>query len=82
MPTYTFRCKSCGNDFDLFAKMADSKGDTAECPHCMTIGHCEQRIGVSKIVSGYHTNHRVPDGFKDILKTIKKNYRGSKIDSV
>jgi len=74
MPTYTFRCRSCGNSFDLFTKMGNSKGDTLECPNCMAVGQCEQEIGVSKIVSGYHTNHRVPDGFKDILKTIKKNY--------
>ena len=82
MPTYTFHCNQCGNDFDLFAKMTDSKGDTAECPHCQTIGECEQVIGVSKIVSGHHTNHRVPDGFKDILKTIKKNYPRNTIDAV
>jgi putative FmdB family regulatory protein len=81
MPTYVFRCNQCGNEFESFRKMKESNGDTVECPNCMNTG-CQQIIGVSKIVSGYHTNHRVPDGFKDILKTIKKNYPRNKIDAV
>jgi putative FmdB family regulatory protein len=82
MPTYTFRCNECGNDFDVVAKMSESKGENLECPNCGSIGKSEQQIGASKIVSGYRTNHRVPDGFKDVLKTIKKNYPRNKIDVV
>jgi putative FmdB family regulatory protein len=82
MPTYNFKCSNCNSEFDVILKMKDSDGKQLECPVCHTVGKCIQQIGVSKIVSGHHTNHRIPDGFKDLLKGIKKSYPRNKIDVV
>src|SRR5215208_8289010 len=32
MPTYTYRCQSCGHQFDIFQKFADTP--LTECPEC------------------------------------------------
>lgn len=32
MPTYTYRCQSCGHQFDIFQKFADDP--LKECPEC------------------------------------------------
>jgi putative FmdB family regulatory protein len=32
MPTYVFRCESCGHQFDRLQKISDPAPDT--CPHC------------------------------------------------
>jgi len=32
MPTYTYRCASCGHQFDIFQKFADDP--LKECPEC------------------------------------------------
>ena len=32
MPTYEYRCRDCGRDFDLFQRMSDKPG--AICPDC------------------------------------------------
>lgn len=32
MPTYEYRCPSCGNEFEKFQRMSDEP--VAECPNC------------------------------------------------
>lgn len=32
MPTYEYRCRECGRDFDRFQRMSDTPGAT--CPDC------------------------------------------------
>ena len=32
MPTYEYRCRDCGRDFDRFQRMSDTPGAT--CPNC------------------------------------------------
>ncbi|HEV3123276.1 MAG TPA: FmdB family zinc ribbon protein [Candidatus Dormibacteraeota bacterium] len=32
MPTYGYRCRSCGKEFDVWQRMSDEA--QAECPHC------------------------------------------------
>lgn len=33
MPTYTYKCESCGNKFDARRKIAERQ-DNLECPEC------------------------------------------------
>ena len=33
MPVYEYRCKDCGEDFDLFVRSATQQ-KTPTCPHC------------------------------------------------
>ena len=32
MPTYDYRCRECGHDFEVFQRMSDTPG--ASCPDC------------------------------------------------
>lgn len=32
MPTYDYRCRACGRDFEVFQRMSDKPG--ASCPEC------------------------------------------------
>lgn len=42
MPTYDYRCRACGHDFEVFQRMSDTPG--ASCPDC---GH-----GAERLISG------------------------------
>ncbi|MXW17540.1 MAG: zinc ribbon domain-containing protein [Gemmatimonadetes bacterium] len=39
MPTYDYRCRDCGRDFEVFQRMSDKPG--ASCPDC---GHAAERL--------------------------------------
>ena len=39
MPTYDYRCRACGRDFEVFQRMSDPPG--AACPDC---GHVAERL--------------------------------------
>ena len=59
MPTYEYRCRDCGREFEVFQRMNDSPG--APCPDC---GHSARRLisgGAGLLFKGdgfYITDHR------------------------
>ena len=59
MPTYDYRCRECGRDFEVFQRMSDKPG--ASCPDC---GHGAERLisgGAGFLFKGdgfYITDHR------------------------
>ena len=62
MPTYSYICESCGNQFDLFQKMSDPPVD--RCPKCG--GRVRRKIGAGAGIifkgSGFYaTDYRSPD---------------------
>lgn len=92
MPIYSYKCKGgdgCGHEFDRTLPMSKRKRPTKEpCPDCGADG-VEQIIAKgtgSGVISGTSdvpptANPKVPEGFKDVLRTIKKHSgRGHKID--
>ncbi len=62
MPTYEYRCRDCGCDFEVFQRMSDRPG--APCPGC---GHPAERLisgGAGFLFKGdgfYITDHRSED---------------------
>ena len=62
MPTYDYRCRACGRDFEVFQRMSDKPG--ASCPDC---GHAAERLisgGAGFLFKGdgfYITDHRSDD---------------------
>lgn len=62
MPTYDYRCRACGRDFEVFQRMSDRPG--APCPDC---GHASERLisgGAGLLFKGdgfYITDHRSDD---------------------
>ena len=59
MPTYDYRCRECGRDFEVFQRMSDRPG--ASCPAC---GAAAERLisgGAGLLFKGdgfYITDHR------------------------
>jgi putative FmdB family regulatory protein len=65
MPTYEYRCKSCGCTFDEFHKMNDS--EPRKCPECG--GMAERKIGTGSGIifkgSGFHATDYAKGGNGD-----------------
>jgi putative FmdB family regulatory protein len=64
MPTYEYRCKACGSEFELFQKVTDPA--PAECPKCAggPIQKVFRSVGIIFKGSGFHVN----DYRKDVPK--------------
>jgi putative FmdB family regulatory protein len=63
MPTYTYRCSSCGVQFDKFQKFSDKP--LTRCPECRTgtVNRIPQSSAIVFKGSGwYATDHRSPSG--------------------
>ena len=62
MPTYDYRCRACGRDFEVFQRMSDKPG--ASCPDC---GQAAERLisgGAGFLFKGdgfYITDYRSED---------------------
>ena len=68
MPTYEYRCRECGNEFEKFQRMSEEP--VAECPAC---GKPAERLlsgGAGLLFKGsgfYITDYR-SDGYKQAAK--------------
>ncbi|MBN1573596.1 MAG: zinc ribbon domain-containing protein [Deltaproteobacteria bacterium] len=51
MPLYEYRCKKCGNIFELFHRMSEDASDTP-CPECGEVGPEKQMSAVSSVSKG------------------------------
>ncbi len=75
MPAYDYKCKSCGNIFEEF-RTIEKRNDLSQCPECgsnkveMSFGNNAVNIG-DPVLLGVK---KVDDGFKQLLKNIKKNH--------
>ena len=77
MPTYSFRDKNTGLEFDEFMSMSSLDSFLENNPHI------EQTItGAPALVDSNHLGIRKPDqGFRDHLRRIKKHHRRSTINT-
>jgi putative FmdB family regulatory protein len=86
VPNYDFRCKECGHTWEKNVPIADRDNWEAVggCPSCFTdtqfstgaISRVAAAPGFSHLIGG----PKVPEGFKDVLRNIKKNNVGSLIE--
>jgi putative FmdB family regulatory protein len=54
MPTYGYKCKSCGHEFEILQKMSDAPLKT--CPNCS--GELQKKMYAAGVIfkgSGYYT---------------------------
>jgi putative FmdB family regulatory protein len=82
MPTYEYRCTSCGHEFEKFSPKITESSDTP-CPECE--GRAERLVsgGAGLLFKGsgfYITDYR-SDSYKDAEKREKKGGGGSEKDS-
>lgn len=72
MPLYDYKCKGCDNAFELRKSCAERHAPELEpCKECG--GQIAMIVGAPKIVSGVRGPQSAPDGFKDVLRQIKKS---------
>jgi len=76
MPTYTLKNEKTGEVYEETLKISEYETLLAENPHITRVWDVTQL----NIISG-HGGIKVDDGFKDLLKTIKKGNYGSNIDT-
>lgn len=84
MPTYEYFCKKCEYRFEAFKSISARKEPESEaCPKCgeleVSQGHFTPNLMGDALrmgVSGHHT----PDGFRDVLRSIKDRNPGSNIE--
>lgn len=68
MPTYTFRNRDTGEDFDKFMSISAREEYLRDNPHLDPI------IGQVNIVHERGTNLKVSDGFREVMSKIKSKY--------
>lgn len=80
MPTYDYQCKGCGHAFEARKSCAERHEPTLEpCGECGS--EITMVIGAPRVVGGVRSPYSAPDGFKDVLRTIKKGSgKGNVID--
>ena len=86
MPTYEYRCKACGHEFELFQLITEEPAK--ECPTCG--GEVERLISVAGLLfkgSGFYITDYRSDSYKkaasadkpsDAAKTESSNAQNSK----
>lgn len=75
MPTYRFINKETGEEFEEFFKSYKNKDE-----YLNNNAHIEQLVGAPNIVSGV-AGSKPDDGFRDILKNIKRRIPGSNVNT-
>lgn len=81
MPVYTYRCSSCGVQFDQQQKFSDAP--LTRCPECKkkTLHKVYQPVGIVFKGSGFYaTDHRSPSG-QGRNTTAKEKESGEKTGS-
>jgi putative FmdB family regulatory protein len=85
MPNYDYRCDRCGETWEQNTPLAQYDVMPA-CPNCVS-GNPHDEGQVVKLPAAPGFSHlmggpKVPEGFKDVLRRIKKNNAGSLIDDI
>ena len=71
MPTYSYKCKECGNHFDEKHTISERYQPTEKpCNECG--GEVAMTMATSSIVAGVAIRDKKPDFFRDRLKDMKK----------
>lgn len=81
MPTYDYRCGSCGHEFDKILSIARMQEPESEaCPDCGATEVKQFIAGWSKncfVTSEQLGRKKAPEDFRHFMNTIKKKNRGS-----
>ena len=75
MPAYDYKCNNCENIFEQYRTIA-KRNEPSECPECGST-EVEMSFGSSSVKIGDPVHlgvKKIDDGFKQLLKNIKKNH--------
>ena len=81
MPYYEYGCSECLHEFEEFKTMAEYDAPLSEpCPSCYKIGYITRLISGAEICDPVSLGVRkVPAGYNEVVKNIKKNHPGNTI---
>ncbi|QIG65754.1 putative Com-like regulatory protein [Ochrobactrum phage vB_OspM_OC] len=77
MPKYTFKNTETGEEFDEYMSIAAREEFLEQNPHIIQLIVSAPGF----IYDNHNLTNKVPPGFRDVLKQIKKQNPGSTIDS-
>ena len=82
MPFYEYGCSECSHEFEEFKTIAKYDEPLSEpCPSCYKIGYITRLISGAEICDPVSLGVRkVPKGYNEVVKNIKKNYPGNTIE--
>ena len=82
MPFYLYECSECSHQFEAFKTIAEYDVPLSEsCPSCYKVGYITRLISNTKIGDPVAVGARkVPSGYKEVIKNIKKHHPGNTID--
>ena len=82
MPVYEYGCNECSHNFEEFKTIAEYDIPLSEpCPSCYKIGYIQRLISGAEICDPVSVGVRkVPKGYNEVVKNIKKNYPGNTIE--
>ena len=82
MPFYEYGCSKCSHEFEEFKTIAEYDAPLKEeCPSCYKVGYISRLISGAKICDPVAVGVRkVPSGYKEVIKNIKKHYPGNTLD--
>ena len=79
MPTYTYKCKKCGAEFDRIRNISQ-RNEPCDCKVCEEKETCSMIItskSAADIVSGVNADRKIPSWFKDKSKALAQTFRNS-----
>ena len=82
MPFYEYGCSECQHEFEEFRTIAEYDAPLSEsCPSCYKIGYITRLISGAEICDPVSLGVRkVPKGYNDVIKNIKKSYPGNTLE--
>ena len=82
MPYYNYECGECSHGYEIFKTIAEYDVPLSErCPSCYMVGYIDRLIYAADICEPQRVGARkVPSGYKEVIKNMKKNYPGNTLD--
>jgi putative FmdB family regulatory protein len=82
MPFYLYGCSECSHEFEEFKIIAEYDVPLNEpCPSCYKVGYISRLISGAEICEPQRVGVRkVPSGYKEVIKNIKKHHPGNTLD--
>ena len=82
MPFYDFGCSECSHEFETFKTIAEYDIPLNEpCPSCYKVGYVQRLVSGAEICDPISLGvTKVPKGYNEVIKNIKKSYPGNNIE--
>ena len=82
MPFYDFKCDECSYTFEEFQTILNIDVPLEQpCPSCYKVGYISRLVYAAEICEPQRVGVRkVPSGYKEVIKNIKKHHPGNTIE--